>query len=86
MDVNLTTREEKNLTKWLRSGKIEYRFRFRAQIILLANEDKSNTEIAKILNCARKTVIKWRNRFSKKRLDGLKDLPRAGRPPIVTPK
>jgi len=86
LDVNLTTREEKNLTKWLRSGKIEYRFRFRAQIILLANEDKSNTEIAKILNCARKTVIKWRNRFSKKRLDGLKDLPRAGRPPIFTPK
>jgi DNA-directed RNA polymerase specialized sigma subunit len=84
LDVDLKHEEEKILTKWVRGGKIEHRLRFRAQIILLANEEKSNTEIAEILNCSRKTVVKWRNRFIKRRLDGLKDLFRAGRPPIYS--
>jgi putative transposase len=84
--VNLTAKEEKILAKWSQSGKVEYRLRFRAQIILLASEGKSNTKIANVLNCARKTVVKWRNRFVKKRLGGLKDLPRSGRPPIFTSK
>jgi transposase len=86
LDVDLTTKEEKILAKWVRGGKIEHRLCFRARIILLASEGKSNTEIAKISKCARKTVVKWRNRFIERRLDGLRDLPRAGRPPIFTPK
>ncbi|MFU8866512.1 helix-turn-helix domain-containing protein, partial [Natronococcus sp.] len=37
---------------------------FRARIVLLAAVGLNNTEIARQLQCTRKTVRKWRGRFA----------------------
>lgn len=52
----------------------------RAKIVLLAAEGKTNAEIARRVDCARRTVSLWRKRFFEQRLEGLADRPRPGRP------
>jgi transposase len=54
----------------------------RARIVLLANEKKSTDQIMQQLSVSRSTVVKWRQSFMKKRLDGLNDAPRSGRKPV----
>jgi transposase len=56
----------------------------RANIVLAAAEGLSNSEIAERLGGSRPTVTKWRNRFSQRRLEGLLDEPRPGRPRTVS--
>jgi transposase len=56
----------------------------RARIILLADDGLRNTEIAVQTGTSRQSVVKWRNRFAQLGLDGLKDSPRSGKPPIYT--
>ena len=55
---------------------------FRARIVLLAVRGYNNTHIAQRLSCTRKTVRKWRNRYTDAGRAGLADAPRLGRPPI----
>jgi transposase len=52
--------------------------------VLLAAENRSNSEVADYLHTTRVTVGKWRSRFLKDRLDGLVDDPRPGAPRAVT--
>lgn len=52
----------------------------RAKVILLAAEGLENKEIGERLNLPRQIVSKWRKRFFEKRLAGLQDHPRQGRP------
>ena len=52
----------------------------RAAIVLLAAAGESNTTIASRLGVTRVTVTTWRNRFAKRRLEGLSDEPRPGAP------
>lgn len=49
-------------------------------MILLLNQGKSNLEIARQLETRPARVSKWRQRFAKQRLDGLRDADRKGRP------
>jgi transposase len=44
----------------------------------------TNAEIAALEGISRPTVTKWRNRFAAKRLEGLLDEPRPGRPRTIT--
>ncbi len=44
----------------------------------------SNSEIAEALDVSRPTVTKWRNRFAQRRLEGLADEPRPGKPRTIT--
>lgn len=80
--IELTDAERKILTKWSRGRLIAARLVQRAQIILLAEAGKANSEIAKVLKIARGTVGTWRQRFAADRIAGIeKDLPRGGRKP-----
>lgn len=54
-------------------------------MILLAAEGHENKAIAQQLNLPRPKVSKWRKRFFHKRLAGLEDEPRGGRPSAFPP-
>jgi hypothetical protein len=60
---------------------------FRARLILrCAQPDKpTNDRVAAELGCATETASRWRWRFRRRRLDGLNDLPRSGRPVAFCP-
>ena len=57
----------------------------RAKLILYAADGLENQEIASRLDLPRQVVSKWRKRFYKRRLRGLEDQPRPGRPPGFSP-
>jgi len=52
----------------------------RARIVLLAGDGVPNTEIARLTQSSRPTVLKWRDRYAQAGVEGLGDLPRPGRP------
>jgi transposase len=52
----------------------------RARIVLLAAEGHTNTQIASLVGCSRKAVVRWRGRHG---LGGLDDQPRSGRPRTI---
>ncbi len=58
----------------------------RAKMILLAAEAWSNDAIAHHLQTRREVVFLWRKRFFEKRLAGLEDAPRSGRPRAFSPR
>jgi transposase len=57
----------------------------RAKIVLYAARGMENQEIADRVDLPRQIVSKWRKRFFERRLDGLQDDPRPGRPPGFSP-
>src|SRR5438477_5447373 len=67
-----------------RSGKAEKRLVERARIILYWNEGKSFVETQQELGVSEVIINKWRQRFSKYGLEGLKDAPRSGKPPVYS--
>jgi hypothetical protein len=58
----------------------------RARMILLAAEGVENDEIAQRLQTRREVVSLWRKRFFEKRLAGLEERPRPGRPRAFSPR
>jgi transposase len=68
-----------------RSSKAEKRLVERAQIILCWHEGKSFAETRQELNVSEVVINKWRQRFIKGRLEGLKDAPRSGKPAVFSP-
>jgi transposase len=78
--VTLTAAERKTLKKRARGTKTPFRDRLRAQIVLAAARGRDNARIAAELRTHVDTARKWRGRFAARRLAGLQDLPRAGRP------
>jgi transposase len=51
-----------------------------AKIVLLANTGRTNQQIAEALRTRTARVSKWRQRFGVKRLAGLADAARSGKP------
>jgi transposase len=82
--VLLTASERKTLKKRSRGAKTAHRDRQRAQIVLLAAGGRPTAAIARRLHLTQDTVRKWRVRFAARRLAGLDDLPRSGRPRRIT--
>jgi transposase len=80
--VSLTGEEEQILREWTRAGTSEHRLVERAKVILLLHQGVANLEIARQLNTRPARVSKWRQRFAKHRLDGLRDADRKGRPSV----
>ena len=56
----------------------------RARIVLKCATGAENQHVAEQLGVGQDTVCKWRKRFVEKRLEGLLDEPRVGRPRTVT--
>ena len=52
----------------------------RAKLVLMAAEGATNTEIGERLGMTRKSVGRWRKRFSEQGIEGIEDLKRTGRP------
>jgi transposase len=82
--VLLTASERKTLKKRSRGAKTAHRDRQRAQIVLLAAGGRPTAAIARRLHLTQDTVRKWRVRFAARRLAGLDDLSRSGRPRRIT--
>ena len=78
--VMLTASERKVLKMRVRGAKTPYRDRQRAQVVLAAGRGWDNARIAADLRVTVAMVRKWRGRFARHGLGGLKDLPRSGRP------
>lgn len=78
--VELTEDERTKLESIVRKATALQRDVFRARIILEAARGASNRAIAQQLGSDRVTVRSWRKRFFRKRLKGLEDQPRSGRP------
>ena len=62
-----------------------YYFVVRAKIVLMAAAGLDNQTIGERLSLPRQIVSKWRKRFFEERLEGLEDIPRAGRPSDFSP-
>ena len=82
--VTLTAAERKTLKKTVQGAKTPYRDRLRAQIVLDAARGQDNARIAAGLGVSVNTARKWRGRFADRGLAGLRDLPRAGRPRVIS--
>jgi len=57
----------------------------RAKAVLMAAQGLNNKTIGERLSLPRQIVSKWRKRFSEKRIGGLTDKPRTGRPSGFSP-
>ena len=76
--------ERETLERWVRRPKTAQGLALRARIILGCTNGRSNIAVAAALEVSDETVGKWRSRFLERRLDGLSDEPRSGRPRAVT--
>ena len=84
--VRLAPTERAELEKRSRSYTSLYRDVIRAKIVLYAADGLRNDEIAARLDTPRQIVSKWRKRFFEKRLEGLEEEPRRGRPAGFSPQ
>jgi transposase len=85
--VALTNEERERLRALTRQGKPAARTVRRAQILLLADEGRTDEEISAALHCGLSTVARTRQRCVEESLDAaLVDRPRPGAAPKLTPK
>ena len=80
-EVRLSDEERGALERWVNSGTTEQRVVVRARMILAASEGRMTQQIAQRLGVPASRVSKWRRRFARDGIEGLKDAPRSGAPP-----
>ena len=78
--IQLDRAERTTLEEWLRSRGLAQEMALRVAIVLLAAQGLPNQAIGQQLGCSQPTVILWRGRFARDRLEGLRTRPRPGRP------
>ena len=82
--VVLSGEEREVLERWARRPKSSQALAFRCRVVLAAAEGRSSTEIAAEPGCNLSTGGGWRGRFARRRLDGLHDEPRPGKPRTIS--
>ena len=78
--LTISEEDRKELILRSRSHKLPKRDVLRAQLILFCERGKSYDTIQKELNISRPVINKWKGRYKKLGLEGLKDQPRSGKP------
>jgi transposase len=83
--IILTEEEREKLNRLIRSFKTPAGLLERAKIVIMISEGNSLSHISRVIGIQRRIVRKWGKRFMEKRLKGLEDEPRSGRPPVFSP-
>ncbi len=80
--VNLTEQERQTLEEWAEQADASDPLALRARIVLLADQKRTNKEIAAALDTDRRTAARWRTRFLNQGLPGIEsNAPRVPRTP-----
>jgi hypothetical protein len=85
--IRLDLGEPELLRQLVRARSTPQGLAFRARLILRCAQPDlpTNDQVARELGCDADTVSRWRLRFRRRRLAGLRDLPRSGRPAAFSP-
>jgi hypothetical protein len=86
IDISLTAEERAELERIIRSQTAPVRDAGRARIILALADNLNIGRVAADLHLTRDCVRKWAKRFERRRIAGLVDAPRSGRPPRFSPR
>ena len=87
VEFRLSDNDYRSLVKTFSRGKSSARLQTRARVLDLLHRQESPTAIARILNISRMTVYRLKKRYLEEGLKAvLKDKPRSGKPPRITPK
>jgi len=81
--IELTDDERAELARWTRRRKTAQALATRARIVLAAADGINNAQICEKLGVCRPSVQTWRKRFAERRIEGLDDEPRSGRPRTI---
>jgi transposase len=83
-ELALSGEERETLERWARRPTSAQALAQRCRIVLACAEGLSNQQVAAAEGVNQVTVGKWRSRFCERRLDGLHDEPRPGKPRTIT--
>ena len=83
--IVLTEEDKKEMESLLRCTKTPLGLAERLKVILMISEGHTLSHISRNIGLQRRIVRKWCHRFIEKRMEGLKDAPRSGRPPVFSP-
>jgi transposase len=78
--IKVPAEDRSELERIVRAASSEVRMVERARIVLCAAEGRTAEEIAVGVGCSLPTVVKWRSRYARGGLEGLRDAPRSGAP------
>lgn len=84
LPLQLTLEEKSRLADWAHEQTTTQALALRARIVLECSGGATNTQVSRRLRIPMQTVGKWRRRFTVRRLEGLLDAPRPGRPREVS--
>ena len=82
--LDLTTEEHEELSHWAHSRMLPAGDVFRARLILALASGKSYSQIERELQTSRPTIARWKQRFEKMRIAGLKPRHRGTKPRVAT--